>query len=139
MYVNTASNDLNLNNGAVAKSLLKAGGQALQDECTSYVTQNGNLSAGSVIVTGPGKLPCKKVVHTVGMLYNGSQSEKVMNYCVAKCKAIILWAKLLIQNAFIILIASYGTTMSSYIVVVVEKCLCNFQHNNTFYAILFTG
>ena len=77
MYVNTASNDLNLNNGAVAKSLLKAGGQALQDECTSYVSQNGNMSAGGVVVTGPGKLPCKRVVHTVGMLYNGSQSEKV--------------------------------------------------------------
>ena len=82
MYVNTASNDLNLNNGAVAKSLLKAGGQVLQDECTSYVTQNGNLSAGDVVVTGPGKLSCKKVVHTVGMLYNGSQSEKVTNYNV---------------------------------------------------------
>ena len=77
MYVNTASHDLNLTNGAVAKSLLKAGGQALQDECTSYVTQNGSLSAGSVVVTGPGKLPCRRVVHTVGMPHNGSQSEKV--------------------------------------------------------------
>lgn len=77
MYVNTASDDLNLNNGAVAKSLLKAGGHSLQDECTTYVTQNGNLSPGDIVATGPGKLHCKKVVHTVGMSYNGSQSEKV--------------------------------------------------------------
>ena len=82
MYVNTASNDLNLSNGAVANSLLKAGGQALQDECTSYVMQNGKLSPGDVVVTGPGKLSCKKVVHTVGMPHNGIQSEKVNHLVV---------------------------------------------------------
>ena len=57
--------------------MLKAGGQSLQDECTSYITKNGNVSAGDVVVTGPGTLSCKKVAHTVGMLYDGSQSEKV--------------------------------------------------------------
>ena len=64
----------------MAKSLLKAGGQGLQDECTSYVTRNGKLSPGDIVATGPGKLPCKKVVHTVGMLYNGRESEKVNIY-----------------------------------------------------------
>lgn len=61
----------------MAKSLLKSGGQSLQDECTAYVNRNGNLSAGDIVATGPGKLQCKKVVHTVGMAYNGVQSEKV--------------------------------------------------------------
>ena len=36
LYVNTVGSDLVLKNGAVVYSFLKAGGQALQDECDAY-------------------------------------------------------------------------------------------------------
>jgi len=64
--------------GAVAASLLKAGGQALQDECTAYVTKHGRLPVGKVAVTRPGLLTnCKRIFHVVGSKYNGKRSEKV--------------------------------------------------------------
>ena len=66
--------------GAVAKSLGKAGGKPLQLECHEYVTNNGNVPYGQIAVTSGGNIPCKCIVHAVGENYNSSQpqnSEKV--------------------------------------------------------------
>ena len=79
MYINTTSSSLILTNGAVSNSLLKAGGQRLQDECTAHVQQHGNVKEWSFATTGPGNLKCKHVIHTVGGSYNGAggSAEKV--------------------------------------------------------------
>ena len=77
MYVNTAGESLNLQQGAVATSFLKAGGQNLQDECNAYVRKNGKVPCGEVVVTGPGAIQCKKIIHTIGPVYSGKVSEKV--------------------------------------------------------------
>ena len=66
--------------GAVAASFLAAGGQSLQDECTAYVTKNGSVPCGEVVVTGPGAIRCNKIIHTVGPVYDGKRSEKVHKY-----------------------------------------------------------
>ena len=83
VYVNTTSSDLTLTNGEVSKSILRAGGQTVQDECKKFVSTNGNVQAGSIAVTGPGSIPCKFIIHTVGANYNSSnvsKSEKVHRY-----------------------------------------------------------
>ena len=68
MYVSPAHDSLDLRYGAVAASLLKAGGQALQDECTAYVTKYGSVPVGKVAVTRPGLLTtCKWIFHVVGL------------------------------------------------------------------------
>ena len=80
MYVNTTSNDLVLSNGAVSKSILQAAGQAIQDECSKYVSKNGKLQAGDIAITGAGNISCKLIIHTAGSNYdssNTSNSEKV--------------------------------------------------------------
>ena len=79
MYVNTTASDLLLNRGAVSKSLLKAGGQRLQDECTAHVQRHGNVKGWSFATTGPGNLKCKHVIHTVGSNHDGAggSAEKV--------------------------------------------------------------
>ena len=76
MYVNTASDDLNLKNGAVAQSLLKAGGKGLQSECTQYVQKNGNVDHWEFATTLAGKLPCQYIIHTVCAQY-GPSADKV--------------------------------------------------------------
>jgi len=80
VYVNTAGDNLNLRQGAVAASFLEAGGQALQNECTTYVAKNGRVPFGNIVVTGPGLVKCKKIIHTVGPVYDGKRSEQVTNY-----------------------------------------------------------
>ena len=77
LYVNTCGSDLVLKNGAMARSFLKAGGQALQDECNGYISQNGQISVGGVVLTKPGAIPCQGIIHTVGKEYNGKESEDV--------------------------------------------------------------
>ena len=77
LYVNTCGSDLVLKNGAVARSFLKAGGQALQDECNAYVSQNGQIPVGGVVLTKSGAIQCLGIIHTVGTEYTGKNSEDV--------------------------------------------------------------
>ena len=74
--MNTVSNDLVLSNGAVSRTILKAGGPALQDECNQYISGNGKPRIGGVVVTGPGNIPCKYIIHTVGAKYDKSNVSK---------------------------------------------------------------
>ena len=80
MYVNSCSPSLSLSRGAIAQSLLKAGGAALQDECTKYNHANGNVAVWNIATTGPGGagLKCKHVIHTVSSQYDGPASEQVI-------------------------------------------------------------
>ena len=85
VYVNTAHHGLNLHYGAVAQSLLKSGGPALQMECNQYITQHGNVPVWGYATTGGGNLRCKYVIHAVGTNYNGpgKSAEKVCGlYCL---------------------------------------------------------
>ena len=78
--MNTVGTDLVLKNGAVSRAFLKAGGQALQDECNDYVASRGNLPVAGVVLTKPGAIPCKGIIHTVGSTYsdvNKKLSEEV--------------------------------------------------------------
>jgi len=59
-------------------SLLKAGGKVLQNECMTYIKKNGKVLVGGVVVTGPGSIRCKKIIHTVGPSYDGKRSEQVI-------------------------------------------------------------
>ena len=46
------------------------GGQNIQTECDKYVQLNGRVMEGNAVLTGPGKLPCKKIIHAVGPHWN---------------------------------------------------------------------
>jgi poly [ADP-ribose] polymerase 10/14/15 len=73
VYVNTANATLSLKLGAVAQSLLKAGGPALQAECNQYIAQHGSIPDWGYAVTGGGNLKCKHVIHAVGAFYGGQR------------------------------------------------------------------
>ena len=77
LYVNTVGSNLVLKNGAVAYSFLKAGGQALQDECDAYIRQHGQVPVAGTVIAKPGVIPCLGIIHTVGTEYTGKQSEDV--------------------------------------------------------------
>lgn len=57
----------------MAKALLTAGGKSLQQECNDIAP----IAVGDVAVTGPGKLPCQYVLHTVLPSYKEHSAMKV--------------------------------------------------------------
>ena len=80
MYVNTAHNQLDLKHGAVAQSLLKAGGSVLQDECDRVVASRGTIPYWDIATTTGGRLQCQHVIHTVGANYKGRGCKNVCVY-----------------------------------------------------------
>ena len=78
--VNAANEDLK-HNGGLAKTILDAGGPTIQSESDEYTRANGKVKPGKAVCLGAGDLPCKKVVHAVGPMWNyGLQDEEQLLY-----------------------------------------------------------
>ncbi|KAK3746699.1 hypothetical protein QZH41_018917, partial [Actinostola sp. cb2023] len=58
--------------GGVAKAITQKGGREIQAECDELVLRHGDVLDGEVVVTSPGKLPCKRLVHAVGPTWRRS-------------------------------------------------------------------
>jgi O-acetyl-ADP-ribose deacetylase len=67
--VNAANNDLMLG-GGVAGAIARAGGPAIQAECT----QIGPVEVGGAAITGAGKLTARFVIHAASMRLGGRTS-----------------------------------------------------------------
>ncbi|XP_005415808.1 protein mono-ADP-ribosyltransferase PARP14-like [Geospiza fortis] len=78
VVVNASNEDLN-HIGGLAEALSRAAGPALQEECNELVRKLGNLQPGDAVITRPGKLPCKNVIHAVGPRWSRERSEMCVN------------------------------------------------------------
>ncbi|KAJ8255900.1 hypothetical protein COCON_G00197640 [Conger conger] len=63
--VNAANEDLR-HGGGLAGALSRAGGPQFQQLSDQYIKMNGKVRTGQAVVTQPGNLPCKAVIHAVG-------------------------------------------------------------------------
>lgn len=73
--VNAANTSL-LGGGGVDGAIHRKGGKAILDECTEIRNKQGNCKTGEAVITTAGNLPARKVIHTVGPVWNGGKKNE---------------------------------------------------------------
>lgn len=84
--VNAANSTL-LGGGGVDGAIHQAAGPALLEECKKIRTQRGSLPPGQAVHTSGAKLHAKYVIHTVGPVWHGGQSNEpeTLASCYREC------------------------------------------------------
>ncbi|XP_048839122.1 protein mono-ADP-ribosyltransferase PARP14-like [Brienomyrus brachyistius] len=86
VIVNTISDDLNLNKGAVSQAILSAAGHKIQSAVYDK-TRKSTIEYGSIVVTDGYGLKCEQVFHTVCPFWNNAsgKSEQILINIIQRC------------------------------------------------------
>ena len=71
--VNAANSSL-LGGSGVDGAIHRAGGAAILEACRAIRNRQGRYETGEAVITTAGNLTAKKVIHTVGPVWNGGQN-----------------------------------------------------------------
>ena len=80
--VNAANSSL-MGGGGVDGAIHRAGGPAILEACKAIVERQGRLPAGMAVATPGGRLVAKYVIHTVGPVWSGGNSNEAQT--LASC------------------------------------------------------
>jgi O-acetyl-ADP-ribose deacetylase (regulator of RNase III) len=80
--VNAANSSL-MGGGGVDGAIHRAGGPAILAACVEIRDSQGGCKTGEAVITTAGRLPAKKVIHTVGPVWNGGQRNEP--FLLANC------------------------------------------------------
>ncbi|MEL6864045.1 MAG: O-acetyl-ADP-ribose deacetylase [Bacteroidota bacterium] len=83
VIVNAANSSL-LGGGGVDGAIHRAGGAEILEECMDIRARQGGCATGEVVITTAGKLAAKKVIHTVGPVWQRGKAE-ALSLLLANC------------------------------------------------------
>ncbi|MFY7670968.1 O-acetyl-ADP-ribose deacetylase [Tenacibaculum sp. MEBiC06402] len=84
VIVNAANASL-LGGGGVDGAIHRAGGSKILEDCQEIRNRQGKCKTGEAVITTAGNLPAKKVIHTVGPVYNGGKRLEKEKELLANC------------------------------------------------------
>ena len=84
VIVNAANSSL-LGGGGVDGTIHRTGGPEILDECRAIRNRQGKCKTGEAVIITAGNLPAKKVIHTVGPVYNGGKRLENEQQALANC------------------------------------------------------
>lgn len=84
VIVNAANSSL-LGGGGVDGAIHRAGGPEILEDCQKIRNRQGKCKTGEAVITTAGNLPAKKVIHTVGPVYNGGKRLEKEKELLANC------------------------------------------------------
>ena len=95
--VNAANSSL-MGGGGVDGAIHRAAGKELLEECLRVAKERqdirgGPCPAGDAVITGAGRLPCKKVIHTVGPVWHGGGRREAELLASCYRKSLLLTAE----------------------------------------------
>jgi len=73
--VNAANSSL-MGGGGVDGAIHQAGGPSILEECKQIRNKQGRCHPGHAVITTAGDLPARKVIHTVGPIWNGGEHDE---------------------------------------------------------------
>jgi O-acetyl-ADP-ribose deacetylase len=73
--VNAASSSL-MGGGGVDGAIHRVGGPRILDECRALRARQGPLPPGQAVITTGGDLPARRVIHTVGPIWQGGRARE---------------------------------------------------------------
>jgi len=78
--------------GGVDGAIHRAGGPSILEECRRWVAENGLLPTGAAMATGGGDLPVRKVIHTVGPIWDDHDPHTARDLLASCYRASLLLA-----------------------------------------------
>jgi len=95
--VNAANSSL-MGGGGVDGAIHRAGGPAILEACRRIVERQGRLPAGQAVATPGGRLTAKHVIHTVGPVWSGGDSNEAETLANCHREAIRIADELRLQS-----------------------------------------
>ena len=80
----------------MAADIVKEGGSDIQRHCDQFIADKGRLLEGRTLVTPAGRLPCSKIIHTVGPKWDSTADTLQRNGTETRQERVL---KLAIRNS----------------------------------------